>query len=115
MCNDIGEAAYVDSLIAAKMIEMIRALPDSELVNAMLEERYGLKNGEGGGSGEDFVHAFADQLFQGNVELAGSRILNDYRKGHIGAFSLEAPPRGRGPPGKKGGGGNKGGGSARRR
>lgn len=27
MCNDIGEAAYVDSLVAAKMIEMVRFLP----------------------------------------------------------------------------------------
>jgi ribosome biogenesis GTPase A len=30
MCNDIGEAAYVDSLIAAKMVEMMRLLPGIE-------------------------------------------------------------------------------------
>lgn len=27
MCNDIGEAAYVDSLIAAKMMDIIRMSP----------------------------------------------------------------------------------------
>jgi ribosome biogenesis GTPase A len=30
---------------------------------------------------------------QGDIELAGARILNDYRKGLTGAFSLEAPPK----------------------
>jgi len=93
MCNDIGEAAYVDSLVAAKMIEMIRYLPDKDEINKMLEARYGILSGEDGKTGEDFVYQLADNLFQGDIELAGARILNDYRKGLTGAFSLEAPPK----------------------
>jgi len=99
MCNDIGEAAYVDSLIAAKMLEIVRSLPDSKSVNDMFHKRYGIDNTNK--TGEDFVHQLSYSLFQGDIELAASRILNDYRKGLIGAFALERPPRGGGNGGSR--------------
>ena len=40
MCNDIGEAAYVDSLVAAALFSTLRSLPDSDSICARLEERY---------------------------------------------------------------------------
>lgn len=40
MCNDIGEAAYVDSLIAAALFSMLSSLPGFEAVMPRLEERY---------------------------------------------------------------------------
>ncbi len=40
MCNDIGEAAYVDSLIAAALISMLCSLPGFEAITPRLEERY---------------------------------------------------------------------------
>ena len=40
MCNDIGEAAYVDSLIAAALFSMLHSLPGFEAVMPRLEERY---------------------------------------------------------------------------
>ena len=40
MCNDIGEAAYVASLIAAALFTMLSSLPAAEAVAARLEERY---------------------------------------------------------------------------
>ena len=77
------------------MLMLMSAPPciaDSQEINEMLVNRYGVPSFDIGQTGEDFVHELADNLFQGDVELAGSRILNDYRKGLIGAFALERPP-----------------------
>ena len=40
MCNDIGEAAYVDSLIAAALFSMLCSLPGYEAVMTRVEMRY---------------------------------------------------------------------------
>lgn len=40
MCNDIGEASYVDSLVAAALLRTLARLPDGERIMARVEERY---------------------------------------------------------------------------
>lgn len=42
MCNDIGEAAYVDSLIAAALVDTLRGLPTGSDIMERLSERYGI-------------------------------------------------------------------------
>lgn len=42
MCNDIGEAAYVDSLIAAALLDAAAGLPTSAAIRRRLGERYGV-------------------------------------------------------------------------
>ena len=42
MCNDIGEAAYVDSLIAAAMVDTLRSLPTGGAIMGRLHDRYGV-------------------------------------------------------------------------
>lgn len=42
MCNDIGEAAYVDSLVAAALLETVRGLPSARATLLRLRERYKL-------------------------------------------------------------------------
>jgi hypothetical protein len=42
MCNDIGEAAYVDSLVAAELVEMLRELPSASRSLSKLAFRYGI-------------------------------------------------------------------------
>jgi len=42
MCNDIGEAAYVDSLIAAAMVDTLRSLPTGDAIMQRLNDRYGV-------------------------------------------------------------------------
>lgn len=42
MCNDIGEAAYVDSLIAAAMVDTLRSLPTGSAIMQRLNDRYGV-------------------------------------------------------------------------
>ena len=40
MCNDIGEASYVDSLVAAALLRTLLRLPQGARLAARLEERY---------------------------------------------------------------------------
>lgn len=42
MCNDIGEASYVDSLVAAAFLETARRLPSAPAIMQRLWERYKL-------------------------------------------------------------------------
>ena len=50
MCNDIGEASYVDSLVAAAFLETVRRLPSAPSTLRRLRERYKLDlEGERGG------------------------------------------------------------------
>lgn len=42
MCNDIGEAAYVDSLIAAALVDTLRGLPTGPDIMGRMHQRYGI-------------------------------------------------------------------------
>jgi len=46
VCNDIGEASYVDSLIAASMLDTFTALPAAHLLRRKLEQRYDVEFSE---------------------------------------------------------------------
>lgn len=90
MCNDIGEASYVDSLIAAALLVRCKRLPGwRQIARAMTTRYYQLD--PSAGSAEDFVQALADRIFLGDREKAGARILADYRNGALGNFALELP------------------------
>ncbi|KAF6256390.1 P-loop containing nucleoside triphosphate hydrolase protein [Scenedesmus sp. NREL 46B-D3] len=89
MCNDIGEASYVNSLIAAAMIIRIKSLPRNRPILARLQQRYRVD--PLGMSAEDFVVHVAGELFGGDPEKAGLRLLGDYRNGALGEFALELP------------------------
>jgi ribosome biogenesis GTP-binding protein YlqF len=90
ICNDIGEASYVHSAVAAAFLSLLPDLPGSKQIIQRLEARYNRKLGEG--TSEDFLWHLADSLFQGDPEQAGQRILKDYRDLRLGPFSLESPP-----------------------
>jgi hypothetical protein len=47
MCNDIGEASYIDSLVAAALLQTINSLPGRKQYVRKINERYKLKM-EGG-------------------------------------------------------------------
>ncbi|GAX81043.1 hypothetical protein CEUSTIGMA_g8478.t1 [Chlamydomonas eustigma] len=90
MCNDIGEAAYVESLVASALIVRCKTLPGNGKLLERLQERY--KIDPLGCTAEDFVQGLADKLFFGDRENAGVRILKDFRNGALGSFALELPP-----------------------
>lgn len=54
MCNDIGEASYVDSLVAAAFLETARRLPSAPAILQRLRERYKLDL-DGGCPGWEWV------------------------------------------------------------
>ena len=46
VCNDIGEASYIDSLIAASLLDTIVALPSARSLRRRLEQRYDVEFSE---------------------------------------------------------------------
>ena len=90
MCNDIGEASYVDSLIGAALVERLVQLPASQALRDTLERRLRVKYAPGM-TGEDYVAALANLTFQGDSEKAGQRLLSSFRQGRLGQVALELP------------------------
>ena len=91
ICNDIGEAAYVKSSVAAVLIERIRTLPSQGLILQKIEKRLGLAF-DSSRTGEDYVADLAAQAFQGDKEQASQRMLTLYRQCFLGKVALELPP-----------------------
>ena len=91
MANDIGEASYIASSMAAAMIEELKRLPTWKSIRPGIIKRFKEERVDDM-TGEEFVQYFADKTCGGDVERAGTRMLNDFRGGHIGNFCLELPP-----------------------
>lgn len=90
ICNDIGEAAYVNSSVAAVLMERIRCLPTFNAIQQKINRRL-LLPFDKAHTGEDYVSELANFTFQGDKEQAALRIVNQYRQGYLGNFSLELP------------------------
>jgi ribosome biogenesis GTPase A len=88
ICEDIGEAAYDNQRIAAALVDLLVNLT-SEVI---LQSRYGLDPLEI--TGEEFVYKLAQIRYSGDRERAACQLLNDFRKGYLGAIALEFPPQG---------------------
>ena len=89
ICNDIGEAAYLNSAVAAEFLGLLRSLPSAKSLWPVVKKRYQFS--VWAETAEDMLEELAERLFQGNVEQAGQRILTDYRNVRLGRFALEAP------------------------
>jgi ribosome biogenesis GTPase A len=89
MCNDIGEASYVDSLVAAAFLHTVQQLPSGPQIARRISERYKLRLDEY--QEEEYVHALGDRMFNGEPERAGQRILKDFRTQALGKICLELP------------------------
>lgn len=94
MANDIGEASYLASSVAAQLFEEMAGLErwrGKGGLKDIVERRFKLDDVDGM-SGEDFVAAVAERAMSDDMERAGVRILNDFRNGALGQFCLELPP-----------------------
>lgn len=89
MCNDIGEAAYTASRIAASFLDQVSVLPREAEIWAAIEARYRVRRG--GITSEEYVERIAQRLFNAEVERAGQRILRDFRDLKFGEICLEVP------------------------
>ncbi|MCL6435679.1 MAG: ribosome biogenesis GTPase YlqF [Leptolyngbyaceae cyanobacterium HOT.MB2.61] len=86
ICDDIGEAAYDNQRVAAALVDLLKQLQ----VESVLQHRYELEATSG--TGEDYLHHLAVTRYQSDVERAARQLLNDFRKGTLGAIALERPP-----------------------
>lgn len=86
ICEDIGEAAYDNQIVAAAFVDLVVELG----VEQAIKSRYQLDPLDM--TGEDYVHTLASDRYQGNVERTAVKILNDFRQGVLGTIPLEFPP-----------------------
>ena len=93
ICNDIGEASYDKILIAEALcdilIYMYNTYGTSYIQMNKIEERYDILFRTM--NSDSILPAISDKYFNGNITAAAERLLSDFRKGHLGKCSLEAP------------------------
>jgi ribosome biogenesis GTPase A len=95
MCDDIGEGAYDRQLVCAALINQIQEMEryNSQwphwIPEAPLQKRYGVEFDNF--TGDEYLAQVAQIKFQGDVDRTAHHILNDFRKGILGAITLEAP------------------------
>jgi ribosome biogenesis GTPase A len=86
ICDDIGEAAYDNQRVATAFIDLLKELQSEQ----PLVSRYGLSATEL--TGESYLSEVASQSYQNDRERTARQFLTDFRKGNLGALSLERPP-----------------------
>lgn len=96
-CDDIGDAAYDNQRVAAFLIDQLNALqnrfPQDGLIgisDSLLYKRYGVDATSF--TGEMYLTIVSQKRHQGDLERTAREILDDFRKGKLGAISLETPP-----------------------
>ncbi len=86
ICDDIGQAAYDNVLVAAEAVDLLMQL------NVKLGSRY-IVDPATVTSGIEYIHEVAAlNKFQGDLDKVARLILYDFRKGKLGAIALELPP-----------------------
>ncbi|TVQ42761.1 MAG: ribosome biogenesis GTPase YlqF [Gloeocapsa sp. DLM2.Bin57] len=86
ICEDIGEAAYDNQLIAITLVDLLAELN----VEKVLTTRYNLPLETM--TGEEYLEKLAIRRYQEDKEKTAMALLNDFRTGNLGAIALEFPP-----------------------
>jgi len=71
------------------LVDLLSELPPTLGVGQALRSRYDVALADL--TGESYLVALAEQRYQNDVERAARQLLNDYRKGNLGALPLELP------------------------
>lgn len=94
ICDDIGDASYDHQRVAVELVELLKDLDCTPQENffpaSPLKKRYELDPTPL--TGEEYLQVLASSRHQGNVERTAQELLNDFRKGLLGAILLELPP-----------------------
>lgn len=94
ICDDIGEASYDNQRVASGFVDLLKRSPDlatgDRTSTSSLHNRYDVD--PTGITGESYLQALAETRYQGDGERAARQLLNDFRKGLLGAIALELPP-----------------------
>ena len=94
ICDDIGEASYDNQRVASGFVDLLKRSPDIATADrtstSSLHNRYDVD--PTGITGESYLQDLAQTRYQGDGERAARQLLNDFRKGLLGAIALELPP-----------------------
>jgi ribosome biogenesis GTPase A len=92
ICDDIGDASYDNQRVAASLVDLLWDLTERPggVHPQVLEQRYGVP--VEGLTGESYLEKLGRDRYQGDRERAARQLLNDFRKGSLGAIPLELPP-----------------------
>ncbi len=85
ICEDIGNAAYENQLIAAAFVDLLGDLDYGGVLS-----QYGLDLALR--TGEEYIYNLAEARYGGDLERVAVLLLNDFRKGVMGPIPLELPP-----------------------
>ncbi|WP_448564100.1 ribosome biogenesis GTPase YlqF [Trichothermofontia sp.] len=92
ICDDIGEAAYDNQRVAAALVERLKHLQvvaPTLFPASPLTHRYGLDPASL--TGESYLAQLAHDRHRGDIERTARELLNDFRRGVLGAIALELP------------------------
>ena len=97
LANDIGEASYNASEVAAGLFGEMKTLPswrrEKGNIGNVLMKRYKMSAKEVEEmNGDMFIEKIALSTCGGDFERAGAKVLNDFRSGFLGKFCLEVTP-----------------------
>lgn len=86
ICEDIGKAAYDNQQVAGVLVDFLVELDFEKILRA----RYHIDPLDM--TGEEYIQTLGYERYQGDVEKASMKLLNDFRKGLMGCIPLELPP-----------------------
>ena len=108
LCDDIGQAAYDGEAVACAFVQLLAGLevePRAGVPVGLLERRYGvaLEGLAARGDAEaplvshpvdavGWLSAAAERHTSGDTGRMAQRVLDDFRRGMLGAIALELPP-----------------------
>ncbi len=85
ICEDIGQAAYDNQLVAAVAIDLLIELDFGQILHSRYHLAPDLL------TGESYLQDLADKYHRGDKERVARQILHDFRTGAMGAIPLELP------------------------
>jgi ribosome biogenesis GTP-binding protein YlqF len=97
MANDIGEASYEAQEVASRLFEEMRMLQcwrrEHANIGDVVKKRYKMSQKDiDDMTGDMFIEKIALSTCGGDFQRAGMKVLNDFRGGFLGKFSLEEVP-----------------------
>ena len=93
ICDDIGQAAYDHEPVAQALLQRLAKLAPPHVdapLTGLLAGRYGVTVDPQ--APHRWLQAAAEAHTSGCTAPMAQRLLDDFRKGHLGAIALQAPP-----------------------
>ncbi|WP_320673624.1 ribosome biogenesis GTPase YlqF [Prochlorococcus sp. MIT 1341] len=92
ICDDIGMGAYDVQVVAVEFLKMLALLENKvEVSNQILHTRYGIPFPTEPDECLKWLSLLAQRNTSGQIERMAQRVLDDFRKSHLGLISLELP------------------------